>query len=70
MNKRDCSRTENCTAANITAGYQYTWQGAKRPVPTLHADYRLRRGCCADAAVAVRVKPAARFLVLPRGLIT
>ena len=70
MNKRDYSRTENCTPANITAGYQYTWQGAQRPVPTLHADYRLRRGCCDDAAVAVRVETAPRFLVQPRGSIT
>ena len=53
MKKRYCCRTENCTAANITAGYQYIWQGAQRPVPTLDADYRLRRGCRAAAAVWV-----------------
>ena len=54
MNKRCCSRTENRTAANITAGYQYTWQGAKRSVPIpLDAGYRLRRDCCAAAAVRV-----------------
>ena len=37
MNKRYCCRTENCAAANTTAGYQYTWQGAQQPVPTLSA---------------------------------
>ena len=59
MKKIYCRRTENRTAANITAGYQYTWHGAHRPVPTLDADYRLRRRCC---AAAVRVT-AARFSV-------
>ena len=53
MNKRYCCITENLTAAKITAGYQYEWQEAHRPVATLDADYRLCRGCCADAAVWV-----------------
>ena len=35
MNKGYCCLTENCTAANITAGYQHTLQRAQRPVPTL-----------------------------------
>ena len=72
MNKRYCCRTENCAAANTTAGYQYTWQGAQQPVPTLGADYRLRRGCCAAAATAAAVwVTAARFSVtLSRALMT
>ena len=63
MNKRHCCKTENCTAANITAGYQYTWQGAQRPVPTLDADYRLREGCSAAAGAAAVWVTAARFFV-------
>ena len=61
MNKMYCCRKENCTSANITAGYQYTRQGGQGPVPTLDADYRLQFGCFAAAAVVW--VPAARFSV-------
>ena len=52
-----CCSTENRTAANITAGHPCLLQGAQRAVPTLDADYQLRRGCCAAAVWAT----AARF---------